>query len=107
MRNKKYGLIDNWLGRLKDIYRANKDKLEAIKDYKTRSDLLCELNVMSSVQTLCSTTIIQDAWDRGQELHVHGWCYRLSDGIIRDLGIRVTSKAQIDDIYRFDSGKKD
>jgi carbonic anhydrase len=101
MKNTKYGLIDHWLGRLKDIYRANKEKLEGIKDYKSRADLMCELNVMSSVETLAATTIIQDAWARGQSLQIHGWCYRLSDGLVRDLGVHVKGPQQLDPIFRF------
>ncbi|HNI37233.1 MAG TPA: carbonate dehydratase, partial [Pseudomonadales bacterium] len=77
MSNQKFGLIDNWLRNIKDIYRQHHEKLETIADEEQRVNLLCELNVVEQVNNVCSTTIVQDAWDRGQELAVHGWIYSL------------------------------
>ena len=91
MTENKYGLIDFWLMTIKQVYQDFRQKLDAIDDWKTRADTLCELNILRSVHNLASSTIIQSAWARGQGVSVHGWCYRLTDGIIRDLGICVNS----------------
>ena len=103
MSNQKYGLIDNWLRNIKDIYRQHHEKLEAIADEEQRVTLLCALNVVEQVNNVCSTTIVQDAWDRGQELAVHGWIYSLRNGWLKDLNVCITGKDQLDDIYRVGS----
>lgn len=101
--NQTLGLIDNWLRNIKDIYRQHRDKLEAIADEEQRVNLLCELNVVEQVNNVCHTTIVQDAWDRGQELAVHGWIYSLRNGGLKDLNVCMTGKDQMDDIYRIES----
>ena len=103
MGNQKLGLIDNWLRNIKDIYRQHREKLEAIADEELRVNLLCELNVVEQVNNVCHTTIVQDAWDRGQELAVHGWIYSLRNGGLKDLNVCMTGKDQMDDIYRIES----
>ncbi|MBU0650366.1 carbonate dehydratase [bacterium] len=90
MESKQHGLIDNWLRHVKDIYskyQADLDKLES-DDEKYR--LLCELNVKEQVNNVCSTTMAQNAWERGQDLTVHGWVYSLTDGILHDLNVSVS-----------------
>ncbi|KAI9330991.1 carbonic anhydrase [Obelidium mucronatum] len=99
MSNKQYGLIDNWLRNIKDIYNTNKDKLAGLTPAEQATALI-ELNVAKSVLNICHTTIVQNAWDRGQELSVHGWCYQLEDGIIQDLKLCVNKKNEIDDYLR-------
>ncbi|KAI8808364.1 carbonic anhydrase [Cladochytrium replicatum] len=94
MSNKQHGLLDNWLRHVKDVYAANQGQLEAVAD-SGRTDLLCELNVERSVANVCSTTIVQNAWARGQELHVHGWCFRLADGLLRDLRVTVSGRKEV------------
>ncbi len=94
------GLIDNWLRHIRDVYMANRGELEAIRDPSLRQDRLCELNVAAQVANVCHTTIVQDAWRRGQALTVHGWIYALSDGLLRDLGLTVECAAQIPEAYR-------
>lgn len=101
--NQTLGLIDNWLRNIKDIYRQHRDKLEAIADEEQRVNLLCELNVVEQVNNVCHTTIVQDAWDRGQELAVHGWIYSIRNGGLKDLKVCMTGKGQLDDIYRIES----
>jgi len=96
------GLIDNWLRHIKDVYRLHAAELEAIPERNRREDRLCELNVGAQVANVCHTTIVQDAWRRGQPLAVHGWIYSLADGRIRDLGIRVERPSQIPSVYRID-----
>ncbi|KAJ3011423.1 UNVERIFIED_CONTAM: hypothetical protein HDU68_001680 [Siphonaria sp. JEL0065] len=98
--NKQYGLIDNWLRNIKDIYNTNKEKLAGLT-HTEQATALIELNVAKSVLNICHTTIVQNAWDRGQELAVHGWCYQLEDGIIQDLKPCVDKKNEIDDIYAY------
>ncbi|KAF0753098.1 hypothetical protein AaE_005820 [Aphanomyces astaci] len=100
MTQKEFGLVDNWLRSIKDIYSDNANVLGRISDDKKRSDLLTELNVAKAVYNVCHTRIVQTAWQSGQELHIHGWCYRLKDGIIRDLKICISGEDQVEDIYR-------
>ncbi len=103
MGNQKLGLIDNWLLNIKDIYRQHRKKLEAIPDEGKRLSLLCELNVVEQVNNVCHTSIVQDAWDRGQSLAVHGWIYSLRNGGLKDLNVCMTGKGQLEDIYRIEA----
>jgi carbonic anhydrase len=97
--HRQLGLIDNWLRHIKDIYRRHAGELDQL-DMAARSDRLCELNVVEQVKNVCHTTIVQNAWARGQELAVHGLIYGLGDGLLRDLALQITGTEQIDDIYR-------
>jgi carbonic anhydrase len=97
--HRQLGLIDNWLRHIKDIYRRHAGELDRL-DLAARSDRLCELNVVEQVRNVCHTTIVQNAWARGQELAVHGLIYRLDDGLLHDLALQITSAEQIDEIYR-------
>jgi carbonic anhydrase len=85
-----HGLIDNWLRHIQDVYRLHRDELNAIEDSTARRDRLCELNVVEQVGNVCATTMVRNAWRKGQPLHVHGWIYRLDDGILHDLGVTAT-----------------
>ncbi|ORX90473.1 carbonic anhydrase [Basidiobolus meristosporus CBS 931.73] len=98
--NRFHGLIDSWLCNIKDVYRANRVNLDAIEDLEARKELLVELNVSNSVYNICHSPIVQAAWDRNQPLSVHGWCYALSDGLIRELGLVVSNKEQIEHVYK-------
>jgi carbonic anhydrase len=95
------GLIDNWLRQIKDVYKVNAGKVNSLPDESSRIDLLCELNVINSVANVCHTSIVQDAWRRGETLMVHGWIYSLEDGLLRDLDCCVESADQIPEIYRY------
>lgn len=95
------GLIDNWLRNIKDTYLKNQLTLEGLPQ-ESRVDRLCELNVISQVYSVCHTTIVQNAWARGQSLAVHGLIYRVNDGLLHDLGMHITRAGQLDDIYRMD-----
>jgi carbonic anhydrase len=86
----RFGLIDNWLRHVQDVVEKHGDKLARCEDDAARLHLLCELNVREQVLNVCRTTVVQDAWERGQELSVHGWVYALDDGLLRDLGLCVT-----------------
>jgi carbonic anhydrase len=98
------GLIDNWLRHIKDIYVRHKLELDQINDMRHRGDRLCELNVVEQVKNVCHTTIVQNAWASGQPLSVHGLIYALSDGLLRDLAVRITNSEQLDAIYRTRTG---
>jgi carbonic anhydrase len=89
MDNLQLGLIDNWLRHVQDVMDEHKDELAQIEDESQRLDRLCELNVVEQVMSVARTTIVQSAWQRGQELAIHGWIYGLQDGLLRDLGVSV------------------
>lgn len=91
MDNKEYGLIDNWLGPIKDVSRLNAEKLSGLKQ-REKFDLLCELNVKAQVVNVGNTTIVQKAWRKGTELSVHGWIYNIENGILKDLDACVSRK---------------
>ena len=100
LENSQHGLIDNWLSALKDICSTQREKLAAVSD-EQRVDLLCELNVKSQVANVAKTRIVQNAWLRGQELHVHGWIYSVRDGLLHDLDVTINNAGQIDAAFRF------
>ena len=91
MDNLQLGLIDNWLRRVQDVIHEHDELLAKIEDETERFDRLCELNVIEQVKNVGRTTIVQSAWQRGQELVVHGLIYGLQDGLLRDLGCSLTS----------------
>jgi carbonic anhydrase len=101
MTNKEYGLIDNWLRHIKDVYRIHADELIAIEDNQKRVDRLVELNVVENVNNLCKTTIVQNAWANGQELAVHGWVYSIETGIIKDMEVSTQSNEAMDNVFKF------
>jgi carbonic anhydrase len=102
LSNQKYGLIDNWLRGIKDIYDKHHAVIDAGVDEEKRVNLLCEYNVKRQVKHVCYTTIVQNAWLRGQELAVHGWIYDIHDGLIQDLNVTIDSVEQISDIYQYE-----
>ena len=91
MSNLQFGLIDNWLRHVQDVFHEHEAELTKISDENERVDRLCELNVIEQVRNVGRTTIVQNAWQRGQELVVHGWIYGLQDGLLRDLGVSLDS----------------
>ncbi len=90
------GLVDNWLRHVQDVARVHRPLLEGLP-FERQVDRLAQLNVIAQVENLCRTTIVQDAWRRGQVLSVHGWIYGLRDGLLSDLGVTVTSLDELDD----------
>lgn len=87
--NSDHGLIDNWLQHIRDVYRFHAEELDAIQDPTDRKDRLCELNVIEQVGNVCSTRTVRNALASGQDLHIHGWIYRLEDGLLHDLGVTI------------------
>jgi len=91
------GIVDHWLSGIRGLSHRHKDELESLPPEAAKSRL-CELNVFDQVKSLCGTSAINDAWSRGQQVDVHGWIYGLEDGLIRDLGIRIASLEELEQI---------
>jgi len=89
LRDDRLGLVDNWLRHVQDVRWKHAAELDALPTEAQRHDRLCELNVVEQVVNVSQTTVVRDAWARGQQLTVHGWIYDLRDGLLRDLGISV------------------
>ena len=92
LETESFGLIDNWLRHIKDVYRFHKEKLDCITNSKEKVNTLCELNVIEQVANVSNTTILRNAWERKQNIKVHGFVYNLQDGILKNLN--VTSPSQ-------------
>ncbi|RUO26148.1 carbonate dehydratase [Aliidiomarina minuta] len=105
MDNSAHGLVDNWLFPIKDIYRENRKELEQLAD-NPRLDRLCELNVIEQVRNLAKSYTIQEAWNRGQQLTIHGWIYSIKDGLAKDLGVTMSDKEGVERIYHLDGEEK-
>lgn len=93
--DERHGLIDNWLRHIRDTANLHAAMLDAIADPVERHNKLCQLNVAEQVQNVGETTIVQDAWARGQKLEIHGWIYGLKDGKVRDLEISINNEASL------------
>ena len=97
LHGSRLGLADNWVRHVTDVANKHADVLAEHTDATLKHDRLCELNVLEQVVNVCHTTIVQDAWARGQQLAVHGWVYTLRDGLVHDLCVSVASS---DDLAR-------
>ena len=100
MDNEQYGLVDNWLRFIKDVYRTYADELDALVDEEKKFDRFVELNVIEQVFDLTKTSIIQNAWKERKEPKVHGWVYSLKTGLIKDLNVSFDSKSILPEIFR-------
>jgi carbonic anhydrase len=100
LENRKLGLIDYWLRNIRDVYYKHKDIIDSIDDPILKVDRLCELNVIQQVENISRCNIVQNAWERGQELTIHGWIYAIHDGILRKLTKPISSLDQIPEQYR-------
>jgi carbonic anhydrase len=100
LRCDRIGLADNWLRHVQDVCEKHRDCVHAAGGETSRTDRLCELNVIEQVGNVCQTTILRDAWERGQQLTVHGWIYGLKDGLIRNLGMEISSGSDFERQYR-------
>ena len=100
LQNKRVGLADNWLRHVQDVHSKHDNRMTGISDMSQCIDLLCGLNVIEQVANVCQTTIVRDAWDRGQELVVHGWIYGLKDGLVRDLKTTVANPGEASAAYQ-------
>lgn len=100
MANEQFGLVDNWLRNIRDVYSREKDLLDNITNEEERYKLLVELNVIYQVMNVCHTTIVQNAWEKGKKVSVHGWVYDVSNGKLKDLNCCISSIDQVEDTYR-------
>jgi len=95
MTGTRVGLVDNWLRHVQDVHQKHERYMGTVVNEQRRSERLVELNVVEQVSNVCQTTIVQDAWDRGQDLTVHGWVYGINDGQLQDLEITVSGHDQL------------
>lgn len=102
LSNTKFGLIDNWLRHIKDVYRINFDELENIKDPAKRTNRLVELNVIQQVYDLCKTSIVQEAWKGSEYPYIHGWVYDVHDGLLNDLNVTMNNNSSLKSVYKFE-----
>ena len=98
LNDTRIGLADNWIRHVQDVRNRHQHWLDTVAEAQ-RVDALCELNVIEQARNACQTTIVQDAWARGQELVVHGWFYGLYDGLLQDLQITVAGPAQMSEAF--------
>jgi carbonic anhydrase len=102
MGNGSFGLVDNWLRNIKDVYHEYQKELDAIADLDKRTDRLTEVNVIDQVKNLAKTRIVQDAWRKGKTLEIHGWVYGMNSGLIKELNTIIDEKSDIDNIYHYE-----
>ena len=100
LKREKHGLIDNWLRHVQDVREKHKALMDGIDDMADKWDRLCELNVVEQVVNVCQTTVVESAWERGQDVAVHGWIYGIHDGLVHDLGFSVNNHDELDAAYR-------
>lgn len=100
MSNQSFGLIDNWIRHIKDVYRLHFDELEAIEDEHYRFKRFVELNVSEQVLDLAKTSIIQGAWKNGQDIHLHGWVYDIHDGLVQDMDVTIRDNESLQEVYK-------
>lgn len=100
LRCERVGLADNWLRHVQDVREKHDNCLGRLPDETARSSRLCEFNVIEQVANVCQTTMVRDAWERGQPLTIHGWIYGLRDGLLRDLNCNASSVAEAATNYR-------
>ena len=99
LNNLRLGLVDNWLRHIQDVRQKHITLLDQQEDKTVKLNMLCELNVIEQVMNVCHTTVVREAWDRGQDLTVHGWVYGLKDGIVRDLKMSIDAHDQAHTAY--------
>ena len=102
LTKQRVGFVDNWLRNVKDVYAMHREEVDGIADENERLNRLIELNVMEQVRNLCHTSFVQEAWERGQPLTIHGWVYSLRNGRVKDLRVSHSCADKIDDIYTLD-----
>ena len=95
MTGRRVGLADNWLRHVQDVQQKHERYLGDVIDSKQKQDRLCELNAIEQVVNVCQTTVVQDAWERKQQLTIHSWVYGLQDGLLHDLGMAVSGPDEL------------
>jgi len=100
LEQRRLGLVDNWLRHVDDVREKHAEALRQLAEPAQRHARLCELNVIEQAANVCQSTVVRDAWERGQNLSVHGWIYSLANGRVRDLGIDVHESTMLADSHR-------
>ena len=100
LNDNRTGLTDNWLRHVQDVRDRHEAKLAGIDDANERVNRLCELNAIQQVVNVCQTSVLREAWARGQSVTVHGWCYSLENGLINDLNVSAASREEAMERYR-------
>lgn len=100
LTSKQFGVIDNWLRHIKDVYRLHKEEIDAIENLQEKENRLVELNVVEGVFNVCKTTIVQNAWENGQELSVHGWVVDIHTGLVKDQNVSISNNDAMDKVYQ-------
>jgi len=95
IEGERVGLADDWLMHVRDVGRQHRRLIDAQASDRAKHDRLAEVNVLSQLANVCRTTVVRDAWSRGQKLTIHGWIYGVHDGLLRDLGVQVDSRAAL------------
>jgi len=101
MGNNNFGFLDNWLLHIKDVYRMHADELNSIDDKNERAKRFVELNVIEQVNNLAKVSFLQEEWERGEYPYLHGWVYKLEDGLIHDLDISVNTPDSLSGVYQY------
>ena len=99
LQGKRLGIIDNWLRHVQDVLKKHAPVISKVNDEEAQVDKLCELNVLEQVANVCQTTVVQDAWQRQQELTIHGWIYGVADGLLKDLSMSVSNDEDFKNIF--------
>ncbi|MBY4594467.1 carbonate dehydratase [Ottowia caeni] len=99
LREQRVGLADHWLRHVHDVKMRHRGRLMHLCDHE-QEDALCEVNVIEQVGNVAQSNVVQDAWARGQSVSVHGWCYGLKDGRVKDLGVTMTHPGEVVDVFR-------
>ena len=102
MGNNSIGIIDNWIRHIKNVYRLHQQELNGISNENDRFNRFVELNVIEQVYDLAKTSIVQSAWEKGQELSIHGWVYGLNSGFVTDLNVNFSNNKDLDDVYQLE-----
>jgi carbonic anhydrase len=100
LMKERHGLVDNWLRHIEDVQHEHEGRLHSLQEPEQRIDRLCELNVIEQISNVCRTSIVEDAWARGQPLTIHGWIYGIHDGLLRDLNVTAGSAGEAATSYR-------
>lgn len=99
LNNLRMGLTDNWLRHVQDVRDYHETILAGASDPEVKTNMLCELNAIEQVLNVSQTTVLREAWERGQNVTIHGWCYGLKDGLVRDLGVSISSREEMSSVY--------
>ncbi len=99
LRGARVGLVDNWLRHVHDVKLRHRRRLDHLP-IAVQEDVLCEMNVIEQVGNVALSNVMQDAWSRGQKVVVHGWCYGLKDGLVKDLNVSMSQPGEVVDVFR-------